>query len=180
MLLEFLLVHSGAFMAAAIAISAPAKRALALAGLLAFYGLMISAFAFSLKSPELVWIFLCIVVGRCALAFTRDPRGMKMLIARSGIGAFFYLICVFGSVLLPIPEWGVTHSVIAQVYPDHGSGVWEQEPYRAIAAGAVYFLIMGVVECFLARKPRDDGKFGLMDGLSESLDMKLRKSGRVD
>jgi hypothetical protein len=51
----------------------------------------------------------------------------KALMARSGIGVLLYLPIVFGTVLLPIPELGITDSVLNEGYPDRGGGLWETE-----------------------------------------------------
>jgi hypothetical protein len=150
MLLEFILLHSGAFMGAIISGKfAMKKRLLACTGLLLFYGLMAWGFAASTDSPALLWIFAAVVTGRILTAVFNRQDGIKYMLGRSAIGIVCYLLVAFGSVLLPIPEWGITSSVVELAYPDRGGGIWELEPQRAIAAAAVYFLLMGLAELFL-------------------------------
>ena len=105
----------------------------------------------SLDVPALIWIFAGITLGR-SLNLLRDPTESKhTIMARSGIGVILYLLVVAGTVFLPIPEWGVTGSVLSEVYPGRGSGLWEAEPERAIAGAAVYFLLIGLAEITVLR-----------------------------
>jgi hypothetical protein len=150
LLLEFVLIHSGAFMAASISGSLNLKKKLiALAGLALFYGLMVWGFTISLESPELLWIYGSVILGRSATAFTNGESGSGIMVARSGVGLVIYLVVVMATVFIPIPEWGVTSSVLAEVFPDRGSGVWAEEPHRAVAGAAIYFGAMALVELFL-------------------------------
>lgn len=68
---------------------------------------------------------------------------------RIGFGMLLYLLAVMGSIFLPIPELGINSSVLADVYPQRGSGLWEKQPERAIAAAAAYFLLLGLGELFI-------------------------------
>ena len=81
---------------------------------------------------------LCYVSGHTGIALgfcqhhIRDQllnpkESKKALMARSGIGVLLYLPIVFGTVLLPIPELGITGSVLNEGYPDRGGGLWETE-----------------------------------------------------
>lgn len=154
MILEFVLLHSGAFMAHTLQSEHPLrKRAAFMAGLFLFYGLMVWAFAETTDSPALMWIFGAVVAGRVATAFTTRSDGLMAMQRRSGIGVMVYLLAVFGTVFLPLPEWGITRAVVAEVYPGRGGGLWEQQPHRAIAGAAFYFGLMGVLELTVLRKP---------------------------
>lgn len=150
MLMEFILLHSGVFMAAVLAIqSSRSKQVAAWFGLALFYGLMVWGFSVALDSPALLWIFVSIVVGRSLPSFLQREQGVGAGMARSAMGAPIYILIVFASVFIPVPEWGITPAVIEQVYPDRGGGLWEDEPQRAIAGAAVYFGLMGLAEWFL-------------------------------
>lgn len=61
------------------------------------------------------------------------------------------MFVVAGTIFLPIPELGLTASVLSETSPDRGSGLWEAEPERAIAGAAVYFLLIGFAEITLLR-----------------------------
>lgn len=152
LLLEFILLHSGAFMVGVLGQQQDMKKQLKLAlALLAFYSLMVWAFAVSLNTPALMWIFGGIVLGRSLNLLLNPADNKKEIMARSGIGVILYLLVVFGTVFLPIPELGITGSVLTEVYPDRGGGLWEREPERAIAGAALYFFLIGLAEITVLR-----------------------------
>lgn len=155
MVLEFVLLHSGAFIGGLAATKADFKHKTKLLGLLLFfYSLMVWAFAVSFDSTALIWIFAAVTIGRLVTAITASAEGeaaKALMAARSGIGIILYLLAVFASVMLPVPEWGITNAILADVYPDRGGGLWEVNPERAIAAAAGYFLLLGLAELFILR-----------------------------
>jgi hypothetical protein len=61
------------------------------------------------------------------------------------------MIVVFLSVAIPFPEGGLTNRVLSHFHIERGEAVWNREPQRALAAGMIYFLLMGVYELFAAR-----------------------------
>ena len=153
MVLEFVLLHSGAFMIAILeqgkALQHQMKMAL---GLLAFYSLMVWGFSQTLDSPALVWIFAGIILGRSIGLLLNPAESKQAIMARSAICVILYLLIVFGTIFLPVPEWGISSSVLTEVYPDRGSGLWETEPERAIAGPALYFLLIGLAELTVLRQ----------------------------
>ena len=40
--------------------------------------------------------------------------------------------------------------ILDRVYPDRGEGLWEQNPEIALAAGVLYFTILGIFELVIA------------------------------
>jgi hypothetical protein len=167
MVLEFVLLHSGAFIGGIAATKADLKdKARLLGSLLFFYSLMVWGFSVSFDSTALAWIFAAVTIGRLITAITASAEGetaKNVMAARSGIGITLYLLAVFASVMLPIPEWGMTSAIVADVYPNRGGGVWEVNPERAIAAAAGYFLLLGIAELFIlgpVGKQRSDADSG--------------------
>ena len=160
LLLEFILLHSGAFMVGVLGQQQNSKQQLkAAAILLTFYSLVVWGFAMSLDTPALLWIFAGIIIGRSLNLLLNPADSKQALMARSGIGVLLYLLVVFGTVFLPIPELGITGSVLNEVYPDRGGGLWERQPERAIAGAALYFFLIGLAEITVLRpsKRRDTG-----------------------
>ena len=92
-----------------------------------FYSLMVWALAVSLDKPGAAFDFRRHHFGTLPQSATKLPRQQKAIVARSGIGVLLYLPIVFGTVLLPIPELGITGSVLNEGYPDRGGGLWEKE-----------------------------------------------------
>lgn len=150
MLMEFLILHSSGFVVHMAAAQASlAGKLKVFAGLALMYGLMGLGFALSTDSPSLLWLLLGVMVGRFAAALRADLTKDPAFNARLVIGVMAYLGAVFASIMLPVPELGVTREVVNEVYPSRGSGIWERYPERAIAGGALYFGVMGFVELTL-------------------------------
>lgn len=150
MVLEFILLHSGAFMASLFKTEVPlAKRRWGMLCLLLFYSLMTWAMAYSTDSPALMWIFAGVVAGRLFSAVVMGKGNFSSQVARSAIGVMLYLLIVAATIFIPIPEWGITPEVVAETYPGRGGGIWEQEPHRAVAGAAVYFLMIGLAELLI-------------------------------
>ena len=156
LVVEFIILHSGAFIGALFLFGEDRKKNLKLlAGLMAMYLLFVWGMAMSVNSPSLVWMFCILTAVRLVTILTTKKHSevsKKVFSERSALGIALYLLVVFGTVFLPIPELGITDSVISEVYPDRGSGLWERHPERAIAGGAVYFLLMGFAEIVILGK----------------------------
>ncbi|MEM1411453.1 MAG: hypothetical protein AAGH19_03765 [Pseudomonadota bacterium] len=162
LILEFVLLHSGVFMTAALKKSHTLIRRVGfIAGLLCFYGLMVWAFAESTDSPALLWIFGAVVAGRVLTAFTNGPKSEEAMMRRSAIGVMCYLAVVFGTVFIPIPAWGITPEEVDQLFPTRGGGLWEAQPDRAVAGAAVYFGLMAVLELTVLRQSGKEGAFSV-------------------
>ncbi|MCG8413922.1 MAG: hypothetical protein MI746_06850 [Pseudomonadales bacterium] len=153
LVLEFILLHSGAFVSAMLATKEDWQSKLKLLLVLfVFYSLTVWGFATSLQSPALLWIFAGVSAGRLVTAYTggmsanSQPGSMS---ARSALGIMLYLLVGFGSVFIAVPEWGIDSAILGEVYPNRGGGLWEREPQRAIAAGAAYFFLLGLAELFV-------------------------------
>ena len=64
-----------------------------------------------------------------------------------GVNAMLYLGFVFVTVLVPIPELGITRSVRSEL-AIHGSGLWEAQPYRVVVLAGCYYLCRGLLTTF--------------------------------
>ena len=62
-----------------------------------------------------------------------------------------YLLVVSGRLFLPIPELGIIGTVLNEVYPYRGGGLWEKEPERATAVAALYFFLISLAEITVLR-----------------------------
>jgi len=150
LVLEFLLLHSGVFMATVAAEAGSMKRRIqTFAWLLLFYGLMTYGVASSTGSNELMLIFAGIVTGRFISIVLLQDKGGREFMKRSALGITLYALLATASVFLPIPELGINAAVLAKVYPERGGGIWEQHPERAIAMASAYFFLLGLAELFI-------------------------------
>ena len=78
LLLEFVLLHSGAFISSIIAGKQQVKQRLKLlAGLMLFYTILVWGFAKSVDSTQLLWVFGGVSLGRLVTALTNAGEGSR-------------------------------------------------------------------------------------------------------
>lgn len=161
MLLEFFLVHATGFFTvfANDRQGSKWKRIGAMAGLSSFYVLMIAAYSMSYHEWWPLFAFGWLLAGKVAWVWTgkSDPddvdggkatfRGMA---AWAGSVALF-LFGVVVTCIADIPRWGMTAALQPQFGLDMTSeGLWESEPHRVVAFGALYFGATFVAKVFVA------------------------------
>ena len=155
MLLEFLIVHSAGFMGSVVFNRPLAKRikVKALVGLGLFYGLFAAGFALGFRAWWPLWTIGLLTLNRILVVLTGNvPEGRERLFIRKGwaVSALFYLVFAFATVLLPVPEFGVTAEVI-RLQGFTSGGLWIDEPQRVLAFGMLYFTTLGLSELFSHR-----------------------------
>ena len=145
MLLEFIIVHSSAFMGIVIIGDGDRrKKAVSLLGLGVVYSVFAGGFALAFETWWPFVAFWSLTANRMlGVLLHRAPDGEeKQYIQRSwAAGAVFYLLGAFATTLLPMPRFGITSAVVAaEALP--GTGLWIEEPHRAIAFGFIYYSLM--------------------------------------
>lgn len=147
MLLEFIVVHSAAFLGTVAFSEKPrSQRALHTLGLAGFYTLFVGGFALASKAWWPLLAFWGLIVNRLlGILVGAAPSGEEKLYAsRSwGAGAICYLGGVFATLFLPLPMLGVRQDMLGAVGQDSG-GVWVDEPQRVIVFAALYFAGIGL------------------------------------
>lgn len=150
MLLEFFLVHATGFFTvfANDRRGSKWKRIGAMAGLSLFYVLMISAYAMSFHEWWPLLAFAWLLAGKIAFVWTSrpdagDPDGgdatFRGMAAWAGSVALFLGGVVY-TCIADIPRWGMTAALQPQFGLDMTSeGLWESQPHRVVAFGALYF-----------------------------------------
>ncbi len=158
MVLEFFMIHATGFFTAIGGSPriARSRRMLALAGLTAFYLLMVGAFALGFGEWWPVLAFLWLAVGKAAWAWgTRPGAGddamVMPMVAWAG-SVVAYMFGVFLTLLAPLPRLGMTEAVQPR-FGLEGGGVWIEEPHRVVAFGLVYFGLLCAAKLLLARRP---------------------------
>jgi len=162
LVIEFLVMHSSAFL---ISVSAAKegdfkrKSLIRLGALYAFFGGVI---ALSFHSWEILASFVAVMSGRFWSAWVGgDDANTAMFRFRAAAATVLYIGLVFLTILLPVPQGGITPAVMREVWPNAGTGLWQRHPETALATGAMYFLLLGLIE---ARRVgprsavRDDGR----------------------
>ncbi len=147
MVMEFILVHSGAVLPA---LAAKATGESSAGRKLVFISLMYIVFGVSIslafKSWLLFGIFTGIMVPRWLSVTVDAENAFGRQKRRSALSALLYLLVVFLSVFVPFPDGGLTPGIIAQAFPESGGGLWETHPQQALAAGTIYFGVLGAAE----------------------------------
>ncbi len=154
MLLEFIIIHSAAFMGMMIFSDAPPlKRAIYIIGLGLFYSLFVAAFCLGFNDWWPMGAFWVLIFNRLMSAVfsgSESEEKKKFVAGMWSVNVGCYLVGVFATTLLPVPAFGITSSVISSLNLQ-GGGLWIAEPYRVLAFGWFYFTAVGYFE-FIAPK----------------------------
>lgn len=151
MMLEFIVVHSAAFMGTAAArLPTIGGKVVSVIGLACFYSLFAGGFALSFKSWWPLVAFWLLTINRLvtyiAIGIASDDQ-VKAMSASWGASVLFYVLGAFMTVLIPLPRFGVTSRVVASLHLT-GSGLWIDEPHRVMAFGFLYFTAQAVYGAF--------------------------------
>jgi len=149
MLLEFIVVHSAAFMGmAAVGGTTTWHKIRAILGFGVFYTLFVGGFALAFGVLWPLAAFWGLTLNRLLSAIlgqAAEGDERQLMMRGWAVGALAYLAAVFATTLLPVPRLGITSEVVtAAALP--GSGLWISEPWRVLAAGFLYFSAVGLSE----------------------------------
>ena len=154
MLLEFVSLHSGAFLGAlAAGVRSILVRWAMYLALAVVYALFVYGVALSLNDFTILKLYGLLLVGRFFTIVTAGPQDRYRLSQRAFIGIGAFVAAIVLTTILPVPEFGITHQVVNTLMPDRGTSVWESRPQAVIAAAILYFSIMVVMEVKLTWWP---------------------------
>ena len=146
---EFFVIHSSAFMGAALYLGHASRflRVLMILGLLLFYSMFLVGISASVHEWWPVTAFCLLTLNRLTpvLFGTRPTEEQSSWQAGWAISVVLYLGWIFATFLAPIPHLGVTREMIAANMAKI-NGDWAREPYRLLAFGTGYFTSQGAVE----------------------------------
>ena len=151
MLLEFVVIHSTAFMGnVSLGDGARNHRVRAILGLGAFYTLFVGAFSIGFRTWQPLIAFGALTLNR-ALGVLLDPlptQAQELRIRKGWAAATMsYLAAVMLTTLLPVPALGIDAAVVAAAELP-GGGLWVSQPQRVVAAGFLHFALCGLSEVF--------------------------------
>lgn len=154
-ILEFLLLHSGAFMSLGPLMFANRGYRFAwFLGFGLFYALMIWGASSYVDGHYVAWLLGVVMVSRLfTLVLLDDRRGTLVMFVRSAIGMTLLVLTTL-LCLLPWPELGLDEAVRYRVFGSQDDTLSES-PQRFIAWGIGYFTLMGLVECFIGWRMPD-------------------------
>lgn len=146
MLVEFFLVHATGFYTGFGANRdwTRSHRWLALGGLTFFYLLMIGLIAWSFKAWWMLLAFGWLFVGKLSWILKKpdDDQTMQAMAAWAGMVAAYLFACFF-TIGVDLPFLGIKPELVTTFGLDAKSeGIWESEPHRVVAFGALYFGIL--------------------------------------
>ena len=153
LVLEFILIHSGAFLNYFMTQKAGWERDKKMIGMTAFYSLFGVSIALAMHSWWILGSFVLVMSGRLWSLFAgQNDMDRAVSVRRVAASALLYLLLTFATLFIPLPRGGLNEPLLDEVWPTRGNGAWEREPERALAMGAAYFLILGLVELRPPRK----------------------------
>lgn len=157
LLLEFFVIHAGGFMAVLVydPDTSRTARSLQIAGLSVFYLLMISAFAWGFDAWWMLYAFLWLLFSKLQAIWSGGApveRDRAVAITSWALSVAVFLGSVGATAALDVPRLGVTDAVRdAAGFSGTSTGLWEAEPWRALAGAVLYFTIMGLSRPLFAR-----------------------------
>lgn len=150
MLVEFILIHSAPFLGSIVLAPDMALkiRIKAFAGFTVLYSLFIAGFALAFKAWWPVIVFIWLTAAKLVSILTdrlHTERQKQRMRGYWGVSAMFYLLAVFATLFIPLPEFGITRHGAAYGITGQ-SGVWVSDPHIAIAAGFLYFSLLATTK----------------------------------
>lgn len=147
MMIEFLTVHStGIFAGIAASFDTRGHRALAFSGVLVVYILLALGFSAAYGGLWPLYSFLILAMPRLPSLIGQGihPGDMFFVMGHWAAMTALYLLSIFLTLFAAVPALGITPEVIARQGFEM-TGIWPEEPYRVVAAGALYFSGMALL-----------------------------------
>jgi hypothetical protein len=146
MMMEFLVVHSGAFIGLAVLSDSATRqqKTFAILGFGAFYMLFAGAFSLAFHSWWPALSFIWLLVAKFAMVWlTPLPPSDEVQRVKTlwGLSVVAYLGSVFAGVFVPLPPLGITPEIIPKLGLV-GGGLWIDHPQTVIFSGAIYFALV--------------------------------------
>jgi hypothetical protein len=151
MLMEFIVLHSSAFLA--FAMSMPARRILrvgAVIGLGSVYTMFVGAFSLSFHTWWPIvsfWILLTNRMMAVLMGKVPEERDYDYIVIGWAVGVACYIGFVFLTAIANIPRLGITVAV-QKAQPISAGGLWAAEPWRVIAFGTFYYATIALSKLF--------------------------------
>jgi len=148
-LLEFILLHSGAFMAVGPLICPRRWQRLGwFLGFGVFYFGAIAAYGQFTGGRYIAWLLFALITSRLlTLVIFHDKKGTILMFQRSAFGIVILLLTA-AVIFIPWPMLGFTEEVRLAALGS-ADDLLTNHPQRAIAWGIVYFFLMGIFELYM-------------------------------
>jgi hypothetical protein len=146
MVAEFIVIHSSVFLGN-VAYGSGDKKAklIMILGLAGFYSLFFLGICLAIGEWYYMFGFWLLIGNRLlGVALGQAPEGEEKLLLQRGWAAntILYLFGVFLTILLPLPQLGITSEIQSQ-FSLPGEGEWVDNPHTTIAFGFFYYTMVG-------------------------------------
>ena len=150
-LMEFIIIHSSAFMGLAAYPDAGSRsqRVKSVLGLGVFYSLFVIAFSVMFHSVWPLVSFWGLMLNRLLgvlLGQAQKGREADLLRISWAANMACYLFAVLITTLVTIPRLGFNSSALRERMHLPGTGLWIDEPWRVMAVGVLYYGLVGLSE----------------------------------
>ncbi len=145
MVFEFVLVHSGLFMAVF-------PRRISLILLIPFYGLFAIVFNFIVPGNAILFLYLAVIFVRMRFAFSNPTRAEKtktLIVTICAAFLYFVLVFIFAFGANFIPDFGLNQDFLqsnAYFNLSDAGGIFVEQPHIPLAMGSVYFTLLALLE----------------------------------
>lgn len=148
-IIEFLLLHSGAFMSIGPSLfKKTGHQVLWFVGFTLFYGIFFVGVALWIGQGYVVWLLSGVMLSRMlTLLILRDKRGAMLMLTRSATGMMILILTMFVA-LIPFPELGITEAWRSEAFGSARDSL-TSHPERFLAWGIIYFTLTGMIEFFV-------------------------------
>ena len=142
---EFIMVHSGVFMAVF-------PRKISLFIFVPIYGLFAWSFNSMVPGNEILYLYLGVVFVRMRFAFsnaTEKEKSMNMLMSLIAVMSYFFLILIFAFNSERIPKMGLTPEFLESsgyLKDVAVGGIFTDMPNVPLAMGVIYFTLLAYSE----------------------------------
>ena len=137
LIFEFILVHSGVFMAVI-------QNKIALVGFALFYGIFALAINASVlgDAPVILYLYSATVINRMIFGLSsRSPQERQENMGYSALMALNFMFCIFAALILSfmVPYGGLTPDYLSSIHYLNSGGEFPENPHVAFAFGVMYF-----------------------------------------
>jgi len=145
---EFILVHSGIFMAFL-------PRRLSLMLFVPFYGVFALAFNSQIPGNTILWLYLIVIFNRMRFAFsnpTPEAKGLAFTFSILAAITYFLLLILFTNGAGLVPRFGLTVNYLqsigyeGNIYLGDSESFFGDLPHPALMMGIIYFTLLAIYD----------------------------------
>lgn len=112
------------------------------------------ALAVAIRSRSLLISFLGLMFSRAIGLWLHSGEANREQAQRYGLNLGLLFIIGLLTAFVPFSSGGLTPEVLAEVYPNRGTGLWADHPERVLVMGMIYFAMLGLLELLLPLLPK--------------------------